>query len=473
MAARAPSESALGPRRGALWQRVAHLFIPPAQRLDPDTYRRARTAVYSCLVPIGMSFAFAWDYWRTLSGATAVVATGIVLGTNLAALCALVTLRRTGNVARATAMLLSYAFVEFAALAVLFGGPTSSSIYWSVLLPLVAMLTGGPRLALPWLGLCLCEYAVVYWLQVRGIRFVNRLPPDGRMPLWLSSISSISILCLVFVLIYERAKNGTLRTLLAANLELAHARDSAEAANRSKSDFLANVSHEIRTPLTAILGYNELLLRESQSGVIPNVYTSTLHTIRRNGEHLLDIINDILDLSKIAAGRFDVERVPVAPVALLSEVVALMSVRARAKGLALSVECESPLPEEFETDPRRLRQVLVNLIGNAIKFTETGRVLLHLSPRMGADGPRLRFEIRDSGIGISEAQMARLFQPFAQADASTARKYGGTGLGLSICKHLVELLDGEIGAESRPGEGSVFWVELPAQPLELKRVTDV
>jgi len=165
--------------------------------------------------------------------------------------------------------------------------------------------------------------------------------------------------------------------------------------------------------------------------------------------------------------------VPVAPMALVSEVVALMSVRARAKGLALSVECESPLPEEFETDPRRLRQVLVNLIGNALKFTDAGRVVLRLAPRAGAAGPRLRFEIRDSGIGISEEQMTRLFQPFAQADASTARKYGGTGLGLSICKHLVELLDGEIGAESRPGEGSTFWVELPAQPLERKPVTHV
>ena len=456
---------------GRVWLRVAHVFIPRAQRLDPETYRRARTTVYSCLVPFPMSLVFASSYWHVLSGQTALLAVAIVLGTNVAALAALFTLRATGNVQRAANLLLAYAFVELAALAVLFGGPFSSSIYWSIVLPLVAMLTGGPRLALPWLGLCLAEYAVVYGLQLQGIDFVNRLPPYHRMPLWVSSISSISLLCLVFVLIYERAKNETLRTLLNANVALERARDSAEAANRSKSDFLANVSHEIRTPLTAILGYAELLLREGDSGAIPAGYAGTLLTIRRNGEHLLDIINDILDFSKIAAGTFDVERVAVAPVALVSDVVALMSIRAEAKHLSLAVECEPPLPEKFETDPRRLRQVLVNLIGNALKFTDKGRVVLRVTGRADARGPRVRFEICDTGIGISEEQMARLFQPFAQADASTARRYGGTGLGLSICKHLVELLDGEIGAQSRPGEGSTFWVELPADPLEVSRAT--
>src|SRR5262249_48014548 len=155
-----------------------------------------------------------------------------------------------------------------------------------IILPLVAMLTGGPRLAGPWLALCLAEYAGVFFLQLQGVEFANQMPAARRMPLWVSSISAISLLCLVFVLIYERAKNETLRTLLGANAARERARDSAEAANRSKSDFLANVSHEIRTPLTAILGYAELLLRESDSGEIPKSYAGTLLTIRRNGEHL-------------------------------------------------------------------------------------------------------------------------------------------------------------------------------------------
>jgi signal transduction histidine kinase len=445
----------------APWLRLAHWFIPESLRADPDTFRRARTTVYSCWVPVLMTPLFAYSYATTLPHDTAPFATSLVLGSNAASVGALVILRSTGKIEHAANLLLAYTFVQLTALASLFGGPFSSSIYWTVLLPLVAMLTGGPRLALPWLGLCIAEYAVVYALQLRGIEFRNRLPLERRSPLWVSSISSITLLCLLFVLIYERVKEGALRTLVGANLALEHARDVAEAANRSKSDFLANVSHEIRTPLTAILGYAELLLRESESGAIPTRYGASLGTIRRNGEHLLSIINDILDFSKIAAGQFDLERSAVAPTELVTEVVGLMSIRAEAKGLVLAVESAPGLPDALYTDPRRLRQVLVNLLGNALKFTEQGRVTLRLAPRGDAAAPRLRFEVSDTGIGISAEQMARLFQPFAQADASTARRYGGTGLGLSISKRLVELLGGEIGAESRPGAGSLFWVELP------------
>jgi len=443
------------------FERLVLWFVPESLRSDADTLRRARTAVYSCWVPLLLSPGFAWTYATSLPADTATFAVSLVLGSNAASLGALVILRTTGRVEHAANLLLFYSFVQLTALASLFGGPFSSSIYWTIILPLVAMLTGGPRLALPWLALCMAEYAVVYALHLRGIEFHNRLPLERRTPLWVSSISAITVLCLVFVMIYERAKESALRTLVAANLALERARDEAEAANRSKSDFLANVSHEIRTPLTAILGYAELLMRESESGAVPARYANTLGTIRRNGEHLLSIINDILDFSKIAAGHSDLEVTRVSPIELVTEVVGLMSIRAEAKGLSLSVECAPALPEALYTDLRRLRQVLVNLLGNALKFTDAGRVVLRLAERDGARGPRLRFEVQDSGIGISEEQMGRLFQPFAQADASTARRYGGTGLGLSISKRLVELLGGEIGAESRVGAGSTFWVELP------------
>ncbi|HXX48162.1 MAG TPA: ATP-binding protein [Myxococcota bacterium] len=445
----------------APWLRFALWFIPESLRADPDAYRRARTTVYSCCVPVLLTPVFAWSYATSLARDTAPFAISLVLGSNAAAAGALVILRKSGRIERAANLLLAYVFVQLTALASLFGGPFSSSIYWTILLPLVAMLTGGPRLALPWLLICMAEYGVVYALQCRGIEFHNRLPLERRAPLWASSISSIALLCLLFVLIYERAKQETLRALGAANLELERARDAAEAANRSKSDFLANVSHEIRVPLTAILGYAELLMREGEAGALPSRYVQTLGTIRRNGEHLLSIINDILDFSKIAAGQFDLEETQVSPVELVTQVVGLMGNRAEAKGLMLSVESAPELPEVITTDPRRLHQVLVNLLGNALKFTDSGSIVLRVTPGGSSDRPRIRFEVRDSGIGISREQMARLFQPFAQADASTARRYGGTGLGLSISKRLVELLGGTIGAESRLGSGSTFWVELP------------
>jgi len=450
------------------WLRVAGLFIPPALHRDAEAYRRARTAVYLCAVPVVTSFGYAWKYRQALPGALGAGVGAMVLGTNLVVLASLLLLRRTGRIGLAIHSLLAYSFAEFTLISWLCGGPASATTYWLALLPLVAMLTSGTRPALVWLGLVLGEYALGFALLQAGFAFPDQLPPAEQLPLWLSSLACICLVCLLSVMIYERAKDGTLHTLLAANSELERARDEALAADDSKAEFLAKVSHEIRTPLTAILGFAEILLREVARGGLPPEHEATLLTIRRNGEHLLDIINDILDLSKITAGRFDVERTQLAPAALISDVISLMSLRAHAKGLRLVVECDPLLPPFIENDERRLRQVLLNLLGNALKFTHAGKVVLRAANRASARGPVLRFEIEDTGIGISPEQLTRLFQPFAQADASTARRYGGTGLGLSICKHLVELLDGELGVESRLGEGSLFWVEVPLAASDVK-----
>jgi signal transduction histidine kinase len=472
MARLEPNRATAGGWRHAPWLRVTGLFVPEALRGDAEAYRRARTAVYLCALPLLMSTGHAWHYSRVLEGSLGLWVPASLLGTNLAVGLALGVLRWTGRVTLAINLLLVYSFGEFVFLASRFGGPTSSWTYWLLVLPLVSLLTSGTRPALAWLALCLGEFALGFALQVRGVAFANQLPPGEDLPLWLSSLSCISLVCLVSVLIYERAKSGTLRTLSAANAELEQARDDALAADASKAEFLAKVSNEIRTPLTAILGFTEILLAETEKGALPAEHESTLLTIRRNGEHLLEIINDILDLSKITAGRFDVERAPLAPLRLVSEVVELMSLRAEAKGLRLAVECAPDLPETIQNDERRLRQVLLNLLGNALKFTDAGSVVLRASTRPGLGGALLRFEVADTGIGISPEQMTRLFRPFEQADASTARRYGGTGLGLSICKHLVELLDGRIGAESRLGAGSLFWVELPLEPSDAKRDAD-
>ncbi|MFO1010167.1 MAG: ATP-binding protein [Planctomycetota bacterium] len=241
--------------------------------------------------------------------------------------------------------------------------------------------------------------------------------------------------------------------LLRTNEDLARARVEAEASSRAKSEFLANMSHEIRTPMTAILGFADLLAQ----GNGPS--DEAVGTIRRNGEHLLAILNDILDLSKIEAGRMTVERVPVDALQLVRDVVALERVRAEQRGIALVLAAPTRLPRSIASDPLRLRQILMNLVGNAIKFTQTGGVTVTVSAEERAG--RIAFAVKDTGIGMTAEQLARLFQPFTQADGSMSRRFGGTGLGLTISKRLAGMLGGDITVSSAPGEGSTFRVELP------------
>ncbi len=234
---------------------------------------------------------------------------------------------------------------------------------------------------------------------------------------------------------------------------MARMMEDMKAANRAKSEFLANMSHEIRTPMTAILGFAGVLAEN----VHESVNVDHVNTIKRNGEYLLTLINDILDLSRIEAGKLEIERFACSPSEVVAEVASLMRVRAEAKALPLLVEQDGPIPKSIRSDPVRLRQVLVNLVGNAIKFTETGsvRLVMRLLHDHGRP-PRLRFEVIDTGMGIAEEHLASIFEPFTQADSSTSRGFGGTGLGLAINKRLAEMLGGDIAVTSTPGRGSTF-----------------
>jgi PAS domain S-box-containing protein len=263
-----------------------------------------------------------------------------------------------------------------------------------------------------------------------------------------------------------RVEQNRSEVLEEANSALREAMLHAEQTTRVKSEFLANVSHEIRTPMTSILGFTEELLDQAASASAPRETVEALRTIQRNGDYLLTLLNDILDLSKIESGRLELERVSFSPIAIALDVARLMRVRAEAKGVPFQVEFLTELPTRIEGDPTRLRQVLINLVGNGIKFTEVGSVRLRAWLQDSASGGRIAFEVSDTGIGISGAERAQLFRPFRQADSSTTRRYGGTGLGLTISKHLCELMDGSIDFESEPGRGTTVRVSFPTGSLE-------
>jgi len=253
-------------------------------------------------------------------------------------------------------------------------------------------------------------------------------------------------------------------------VELGKAKAKAEAANQAKSDFLANMSHDIRTPMNAILGFTELLKRGyGRSDTDAKKYLDTIHS---SGRHLLDIINDILDLSKIEAGQLTVESLSCAPYALVHEVVTVLGVRAREKGIGLDLKIDGALPEMIVSDPTCLRRIVTNLVGNSIKFTERGAVTVVLRLLKDGDTPLLALDVIDTGIGIAPDKLGGMFQPFVQADSSITRRFGGTGLGLTISRRFARALGGDITVASDYGKGSTFTVTVATGSLAGVRLLD-
>lgn len=277
-------------------------------------------------------------------------------------------------------------------------------------------------------------------------------------------LTLLIILCVAFLIYTLRRQLKNVReaglSLEAMARRINDAYNAAEAGNRAKSQFMATMGHEIRTPLNAILGMVELLkLKPLPDHVVPNI-----KTIQRAGEAVLDVINEILDFAKIEHGKLELEYRAADLAELIDNTAEMMRGRAADGGNMLLVDIPTRLPvQHIMTDPTRLRQVILNLLGNAIKFTNNGTVTLLVRELETSTGLRLRIAVRDSGIGIDADGMARLFQPFSQVDASISRKYGGTGLGLTICKQIVAAMNGEIGVDSVLGQGSTFWFEVPVE----------
>lgn len=270
----------------------------------------------------------------------------------------------------------------------------------------------------------------------------------GILLLWIMVWASIILSSLVTKLQNQK------QVLSSQSADIAKARDDAEQANQAKSSFLANMSHEIRTPLTSIIGFAECCLDSSQS---MQQRFEAISTIISNGNHLLHIINDVLDISKIEAGKLDIENKPISLTDLIQEVNMLIKVLAFEKNLPFSVNSTFPLPKEISIDQLRLKQILLNLCSNAIKFTEQGNVTLNISYQEKTGN--LSFEIVDTGIGMTKEQLDKILDPFQQADASITRKYGGTGLGLTLSKKLTKMLGGSLTMESKLNIGSRFTVE--------------
>jgi signal transduction histidine kinase/DNA-binding LytR/AlgR family response regulator len=265
------------------------------------------------------------------------------------------------------------------------------------------------------------------------------------------AVSGVAAVCVIAICWNSRR---VFRQEKRSREELLQAKRAAEHANRAKSEFLANMSHEIRTPMTSILGFSDLLLAGVRSR---DEQQECLQAIRRNGQALLELINDILDLSKIEAGRLSVKLAECSIEQVIDELLSVATVRAREKGLPLEVHYEGALPVQIRTDARRLRQILVNLTGNAIKFTDCGGVRVTVRMVQNGDGqPALQFAVSDTGIGIPRERITELFRPFVQVDSSTTRRFGGTGLGLAISQRLANSLDGDIKVQSEPGQGSTF-----------------
>ena len=441
-------------RRVRGWLALVDRLVPrELHHAGPIERRRARMVVFNTAVFIAYGIFQGAMEVAVETPERAITAIAILAAGTLIGLGAIGYLWRRGGseAAGLTALITLFAVVTI--ITYTKGGLAAPGLSWFVVLPVVARAHCSSRTAV--------YVAAAALLVVLGFALLDTYglpvpPPPVGTALAIKRVVAIcagSILCAGLVYM-----NGVFEE--EAQQALVAMRDSATQASRAKSLFVANVSHEIRTPMTAILGYTDVL---AEPGLEESERREAIETLRRNGHQLLALINDMLDLSKIEAGGLEVRSREVSPISVVQQVVALLRDRARAKGLALELELAADLPATLWTDAVRLQQILVNLIGNAVKFTEQGGIRVAVSADSAGGLRRVRFDVIDSGIGIAPADRERIFEPFSQVDATESRRYGGTGLGLAISRRLAERLDGELALASERGRGSTFSLILPVR----------
>ncbi len=449
-------------RAWSAWlHRAESAFVAPYLRGDTAATRTAGLVAGFSLVPIAFVPLLAVMEWVAFPREVAWRVVALVLGA--APVCATVpfVLRLTGSTRIAGNLMLAYAFVLFGVVTYYAGGAISPPSFWNVLIPMTAIALVGRRWAMFWTALVLLEAVVVVWLERNGLHFTNQILPEWRPFYWFTSIASLASLIMLAGLVYERSKEVALHSLESANADLARARDEAERASIAKSDFLAILTHEIRTPMTAILGFADVLHGEWSERGFPERELEALVRIQRNGRELIETINDLLDLSKIEAGKLELERIAFSPAELVAEVLEPARARAQALELELTLELGAGLPGVVQSDPARLRQVAAHLLENALAFTERGGIYVSLAIANEERGSCLDLRVRDTGPGIPADRLASLFQAGARPVSAETGETHGLGLGLAMCKRLTELLGGRISVTSELGRGSEFRVLVP------------
>jgi signal transduction histidine kinase/CheY-like chemotaxis protein len=454
-----------------IW-RLIDWFVPPELLgAGVEAPRGPRAMVGFCLVGVVSAVVFTTTYWLTLSPEVRTYVAAATSSFFLICSAELLIGRHWWGVHAGGFTLFMNLTLSLSVIIWFTGGADSPALWWYVVLPMVGLGEWSYHRSFSALLFGAALMAGWHLADTVADPVGHELTDDSRPAILFIAQIGLLVSIATLTLAYDLAKNAALRRIEETNQALELAGKEAIAANNVKSAFLANMSHELRTPLTAILGFTEVTLERFAVG---SQERGWLEIARRNGQHMLELINDILDLSRIEADKLELEHSRCSVFELIDEVASLLRVRAETSGVELVVRYDSPLPAQIETDPRRVRQILINLLGNAIKFTESGTITLGVALSGEADAERIEFTVSDTGIGMTESQRSALFAPFTQGDSSTSRRYGGSGLGLAISQSLARKFGGVISVESTLGVGSRFRFSIPTcVGPEVERVSAV